>query len=119
MDYSKLGDAILGIGNTIRFVEIYDKGNKYRQIKKDVIPLLNETETEQSIEDALGRWKSRVKLSEKLGTPKYALAEYGKVKRITIPFNEDGLILVSLECEGFHEVILKEILEIINSFSEE
>ena len=119
IDYSNLGDTILEISNTIRFVEIYHKGNKCRHVRKDVTPLLDETETEQSIEDALDRWKTRVRLSEKLGAPKYAMAEYGRVKRITIPFNENGLILVSLDCEGFHEVVLKEILEIINLFSTE
>ncbi|WP_299293587.1 hypothetical protein [Nitrosopumilus sp.] len=119
MDYSKLGDSIFEISSTVRFVEIYHKDNKYCHVRKDMTPLLEETETEQSIEDALDRWKTRIRLSEKLGAPKYAMAEYGKVKRITIPFNENGLILVSLDCEGFHEVVLKEILEIINSFSKE
>ncbi len=117
IDYSILGNAILDISETVRFVEIYHKEKKFRHIKKGITALLDESETERSIEDAIQRWKSRVRLSEKLGVPKYAMAEYGKVKRITIPFNEEGLILISLECGSFHEVILKEIIDIINSFS--
>ena len=73
---------------------------------------LTTEETEKSIDDALTRWATRKKLADKLGEPVYAMAEYKKLKRITIPINDDGLILVSMDPTGFHEVLLKEIIDI-------
>jgi len=117
MDYEQLGNQILNFDKTIRFVEIYHKGKKYRKLRKGVESYLNQEETEQSINDAILRWKTRVNLSSKLGEPIYAMAEYKKIKRITIPFPKDGLILVSLEPDGFHEIIIKELIEILLKYS--
>jgi len=44
------------------------------------------------------------------------MAEYEKVKRITIPINDDGLILVSAEPSVNHETITKEILSIRDKY---
>ncbi len=117
MDYEQLGNQILNLDKTIRFVEIYHKGRKYSKLRKDVKSFLTLEETEQSINDAILRWKTRVNLSSKLGEPVYAMAEYKKLKRVTIPFTKDGLILVSLEPDGFHEIIIKEIIEIVHQYS--
>ena len=118
MDYTQLGRDIFKLSKTIRFVEIYHKERKYHQFREDAVPLLNDEETSQSIDNALQRWKGRMSLANKLGQPKYAMAEYEKIKRITIPFNQDGLILVSMDCDNFHEVIVKEIVEIAQFYLE-
>lgn len=116
MDYTKLGEDIAKISQDIRFVEIYHNEKKYRHFRDNTIPLLDEDETNQSINDALQRWKGRMALSDKLGKPIFAMAEYEKVKRITIPFNQKGLILVSIDHEGFHEVLIREIIEVANLY---
>ena len=96
----------------IRFVEIAVKGKTFTKIRPGLASNLTPAEIEESIVDSLARWKTRKKLSHKLGEPVYAIAEYKNVKRITIPVNHDGLILVTLDPTGFHEVIIKEIIEI-------
>ena len=45
------------------------------------------------------------------------MAEYGKIKRVTIPIFHKGLILVHLETTGYHEVIIKEIVEMKDTLS--
>ena len=85
-------------------------------MRNGLTSLLTPKETEQSINDAIIRWNTRTALSHKLGEPIYAMAEYKNVKRITVPFNKNGLILVSLDPTGFHEVLLKEIIEIKNKY---
>ena len=110
-------DKILTMDRKIRFVEIIFKNKKYSKTRKGLKSILTSPETEVSIADSLLRWETRKKLAHKLGQPLYAFAEYEKVKRLTIPINHEGLILVSLDSFGFHEVILKEIIEIKEGIS--
>jgi len=109
---SELAEELLNLDKTVRFVEIYHQGTKFVKMREGLSSLLNPEETEQSINDAVLRWQTRAALSNKLGEPLYAMAEYKKIKRITIPFSKDGLILVSLDPTGYHEIILKEMIEI-------
>ena len=108
----KICDKILNLNPQVRFVEIVYKDKICAKTRPDLDNFLTSKETEKSIDDALARWNTRKKLADKLGEPVYAIAEYKKVKRITIPVNHDGLILVSIDPTGFHEVLLKEIIEI-------
>jgi hypothetical protein len=105
-------DIIFNMDKKIRFVEIVVKDKTFRKIRPGLSSNLSPEEIEESIDDSLARWRTREKLSPKLGKPVYAMAEYEKVKRITIPINHGGIILVTLDSTGFHEVIIKEIVEI-------
>jgi hypothetical protein len=46
---------------------------------------------------ALSSWKKRTKLESKIGKGKYVLAEYEKIKRITIPLNHKHLLYITTE----------------------
>lgn len=116
MDYEELGNEIFSLSPTIRFVEIYHDGEKFSKTRTGFDPLLSVNETEQSIKDSISRWKTRKQLSDKLGEPLYALAKYEKITRVTISFGIDGLIMISMRPDGFHEVIIKEIIDIKNKF---
>ena len=105
-------DLILNLNRGIRYVEIAVRDKTFTRIRPGIANILTPEETEKSIDDSLDRWKTRMKLAPKLGEPVYALAEYKKVKRVTIPIDHNGLILVTMDSEGFHEVIIKEIIKI-------
>ena len=105
-------DKILNLNPKIRFVEIVYKDKTHMKTRSGLDIFLTTKETEESIDGALTRWETRKKLADKLGEPVYAMAEYKKVKRITIPISDDGLLLVSMDTTGFHEVVLKEIIDI-------
>lgn len=109
----EISDMILNLDKKIRFVEIVVNDKKILKIRQGVENYLTSEETENSILDSLKRWETRRKLSHKLGEPVFAMAEYKKVKRLTFPIHSDGIILVTLDPEGFHEIIIKEIIEII------
>ena len=117
LDYEKLGDEILNFDMSIRFVEIHYNGKKYRKLSQGLKSFLNPEETDRSINDAILRWKTRLVLSHKIGDPAYSMTEYKKVKRVTIPFNKGGLILVSFEPKGYHEIIIKKIIEIADRYT--
>lgn len=73
--------------------------------------LLTPQETREQINQAISTWEFRKKMVSKLGEFKYAMAIYNKVKRITIPYHENGLILVSMDPNGYHEITIEEILQ--------
>jgi hypothetical protein len=48
---------------------------------------------------AINAWKTRSKLAPKIGNGKYVLAEYEKIKRITMPLDNDHLLYITTEVE--------------------
>src|SRR4051794_30958909 len=62
---------------------------------------------------ALARWGLRNALAAKTGKGIYAMAEYEKIKRITVQLEDDHLLLVTTEVEASLDQIL--ILQRITS----
>jgi hypothetical protein len=51
-------------------------------------------------------------LSPKVGKGKYAMAEYEKVKRITIPLDYSHLLLVTTELNADHSGVIDQVLKL-------
>ncbi len=115
-DHEDFCNEIFKIDKKIRYVGIIDENRTYQKMREGLQCFLTTEETRESMNDAILRWETRKKLSKKTGQPIYAMAVYEKVKRITIPLDNNGLILVSMDPSGYHEVILKEIINIKNEF---
>ncbi len=49
------------------------------------------------MDEAIHSWQTRRKFSQKIGEGQYAMAVYGKIIRLTIPLNEDQILLVTLD----------------------
>jgi hypothetical protein len=49
---------------------------------------------------AINAWKTRGKLAPKIGKGKYVLAEYEKIKRITMPLGEDHILYMTTVVEA-------------------
>ena len=116
IDYEKFCDEVFKIDKKIRFVGIFNGHYHLIKMRKGLQSLLSVQETENSIIDNFTRWRTRQGLSKKLGNPLYAMAEYEKVKRFTIPINDDGLVLVSTEPSISHEIITKEIISLRDKY---
>ena len=102
----------LNLDKSIRYVAVVNDGKTYAKMAQTTKNLLNPKESSESINDAIPRWKTRKKLAVKLGEPVYAMAVYKKIKRITLPFDQNGVILVSMNPDGFHQIIIDELAEI-------
>jgi len=111
-DLEDLGNKILKLDKKIRFVYIVLKDKSYMRTREEFTNLLTTEQTDELVDDALARWETRRKLAHKLGEPLYAIAEYKNVKRITVPIDTDGLILITVDPTGLHEKIIKEIIEL-------
>ncbi len=118
MEYEKICDEILQCDKDIRYVCVYDYGELYDKIQPGKKSLLSKEETELSLSQAVYRWSTRKKTSEKIGKPIFALAKYEKLYRITIPIGGAGLILISTELNADVNGILDKIENIRNNYSE-
>jgi hypothetical protein len=98
----------------IRMVTICDSNGKimFSDHKPGVTNLLSPEESKKSLQMAVNAWKSRNELVGKIGKGKYVLAEYEKIKRITLPLGGDHMIYITTEPEADHVKILEGISKI-------
>ncbi|MGA7900271.1 MAG: hypothetical protein WCA39_15560 [Nitrososphaeraceae archaeon] len=102
---------IMNIDPRIRLVTICDANGNiifYRH-REGVQNLLSKDESKKSLEMAMAAWKVRDGFSDKLGRGMYVLAEYEKVKRITMPFGDDLLLYLTTEVGADHSIIYDRI----------
>jgi hypothetical protein len=86
---------IVDIDPNIRLVTICDADGRVSRHRQGVKNLLTPEESKKSLEMAMTGWKVRSDLSHKIGKGRYVLAEYEKIKRITMPFGDDYLLYVT------------------------
>ena len=90
---------IVELDSIIRFVAICNRfGEITAKFTRDNVTLhLNEYETSKLLREAANSWHYRHQLSFKLGKGKFALAVYEKLIRLTIPIDQENLLLLTLE----------------------
>ncbi|HET7284064.1 MAG TPA: hypothetical protein VFI70_05210 [Nitrososphaeraceae archaeon] len=113
--YDKLCKEILDLDPKIRFAGICDETGeiKYGGQREGIKNLLSPEETKKSNLQALARWGLRNALAPKVGKGRYAMAEYEKIKRITIPLEDDDLLLVTTEVEVDHGKIINDVRKLV------
>jgi hypothetical protein len=82
-----------------------------------VTNLLTPDESKKSLEMAVNAWKSRSLLAPKIGRGRYVLAEYEKIKRITMPLGERYLVYITTELQANHDNIISGITRLTYSDS--
>jgi hypothetical protein len=102
---------IINIDPSIRLVTICDSDGKpvYSRHRQGVVNLLTPSESKESLEMAMTGWKVRNELLHKIGKGRYVVAEYEKIKRITMPFGGDYLLYVTIEVQADHINIINRI----------
>ena len=114
MDYQNLHRKIMNMSPAIRFATICDTNGsvKYSGHRKGVKNLLTPSESRQSLRLAVTAWKIRSKLSRKIGKGKYVLAEYAKIKRITLPIGNKHLLYLTTSTGANHAKIINQIVRL-------
>jgi hypothetical protein len=77
--------------------------------REGVKNLLTPEESKKSLELAVNSWKIRTQLEPKIGKGKYVLAEYEKIKRITMPLGDNHILYVTTEVEAEHSSLIDSI----------
>lgn len=99
---------IIDMDPKTRMVTICDLNGKimFSDHRPGVVNLLTAEESKRSLEMAVNAWKARGALAPKIGKGRYVLAEYEKVKRITMPLGERHLVYVTAEVKADHARII-------------
>src|ERR1041384_2288053 len=97
MNYQKTHSDIMKLDSKIRMVTICDSSGKimFSDHRPGVTNLLTPDESKKSLEMAVNAWKTRSQLADKIGKGKYVLAEYEKIKRITMPLDDNHILYVT------------------------
>ena len=77
--------------------------------REGVRNLLTPDESKKSLDLAVNAWKTRSELAPKIGKGKYVLAEYEKIKRITMPLGDNHVLYVTTEVDADHSVLINRI----------
>jgi hypothetical protein len=95
----------------VRLVTICDLDGEimYSGHRQGTKNLLTSEESRNSLELAVKSWKIRSQLASKIGKGNYVLAEYEKVKRITMPLGENHLLYITTEVECNHSALINMI----------
>ena len=112
MDYKRIYDDVMNSDPKIRLVTICDSNGKimHSEHREGVQNLLSSEESKKSLELAVNSWKTRNTLAPKIGKGKYVLAEYEKIKRITMPLgDEQHLLYITTEPEADHSKIIERV----------
>ena len=114
MEYQFVHRNISNLDPNIRLVTICDMNGKimFSDHKAGVSNLLTSEESKRSLEMAINAWKERTRLAPKIGKGKYVLAEYEKIKRITLPLGGDHMLYITTEPQADHVKILDGISKI-------
>jgi len=114
----KFCSDILKIDSKIRFAGVWYHNELTHKTREGLTPFLDDDETDRSVRDAIIRWSTRKRLASKIGDPEFAIAEYGKTYRVTIPLTKNNLILVSTDTDYDIRGLVDKIQKIKNNFKD-
>ena len=111
MNYQKIYSEIMSFEPKTRMVTICDAHGKimFSDHRSGVTNLLSPEQSKKSLEMAVNAWKTRSELTDQIGKGKYVLAEYEKIKRITMPLGADHLLYITTEPGADHTKVINGI----------
>ena len=120
MNFDKLNADVMNIDSTIRYAAIQSEdGEKIcGGFRENISPILSSEELEMMHYYASQRWQTRKNIKHKIGSVKYAMAEYDKLKRISIPLNDEYMLMLATELNTDHTKVINNVLELIHNSSQ-
>ena len=117
MDYQKLCNDILNLDQKIRFVGVCDNTGEIKNggLKDGIKSFLTDDEYKKSNLITLERWRLHNTLADRIGKARYAMEEYEKVKQITMPLEDEHLLLISTEVNSDHGKVIESVIQLIIS----
>lgn len=117
MDYGKLCHDVLDLDPKVRFVGICDNTGiiKNGGLREGIKSFLTDEEIKKSNLITLERWRLHNTMADRIGKARYAMEEYEKVKQITMPLEDEHLLLISTEVDAEHGRIIEAAIQLIIS----
>jgi len=96
--YEILLNMLMDFDKSIRFAAISDnKGeilwHSQREGTKNIVPY---EETKQTLFRVIRAWEGNHKIMDDVGSGLYSITSYEKIKRISIPLNDENMLFVSM-----------------------
>jgi len=92
----------------------------FQKRREDIKSLFSLEETKEQLHKTIDSWKARTEVKDKIGKPVYSVTSYEKIKRMTIPIDDDGLLFLSMdnndeEVAKFNNINIKNISALIEN----
>lgn len=110
-------EKIIQSNDIIRFASICDRfGLIEEKLQREGLSLLlSENDTDKLVRAGVDSWHYRKQLSNKIGKGQYAMAVYDKIIRLTIPLDDNHILLVTLDNVEKTPKIVDTIKKILDS----
>jgi hypothetical protein len=117
MDYEKLCNDVLSLDTKLRFVGVCDNTGEIINggLREGIKTFLTDEEIKKANLISLQRWRLHNTLADRIGKARYAMEEYEKVKQITMPLEDEHLLLISTEVDANHGTIIESAIQLIIS----
>ena len=117
MDYKKLCHDVLDLDPKVRFVGVCDNSGEVKNggLREGIQSILTDEEIKKANLITLERWRLHNTLADRIGKARYAMEEYEKVKQITMPLEDEHLLLISTEVDANHGKIIESAIRLIIS----
>ena len=117
-EYYKLYESIMSLDPKVRFVSIINSQGQivYGGQRQGIENYLTPLDQQLSIKHALDSWRLRTQFADQIGVSKYAMAEYEKIKRFTVPIDQNNLLYITTETEVEQGLFVKNVLKLVESF---
>jgi len=111
MEIHQVAEKILKISPSVRVVSLIDLKGKlvFSERSKKVRILVSKKQSLASLKAAAKDWHQRKKLVKTLGSCKYVVAEYDKVKRIIMPAGKNHILYVTTTTAFDHNKIIRKV----------
>jgi hypothetical protein len=111
MEIEQAVKGILKVSPSVRVVSICDLKGKvvFSERSKKVKILVSKKQSLASLRAAAKDWNQRKKLVKTLGTCKYVVAEYDKVKRIIMPAGRNHIFYITTTASLDHSKVVRKV----------
>ncbi len=98
-DEGKLVSMMLEANKNVRYACICDSEGKilWNSRRDNIESMLTLEETKDSVKIACEHWAKRDHLAEKIGKGRFAVVDYEKLKRVTVPLGNNHLLYMHVE----------------------
>jgi hypothetical protein len=121
-DYSGFLEVLMMSNKKVRFSAICNLEGKllFQKRREDIRELFSLEETQKQLSGTIDSWKSRSEIRDKIGKPMYSITSYEKIKRMTIPIDDEHLLFISMdnkeeEVEKFRNIDIKNISTLLEN----
>ena len=111
MEIQAAAEKLIKLSPSVRVVSVCDTNGKlvFSAHAKRVKNVLSKKQSKDSLKNAARAWKMRKSLAGKLGACKYVVAEYGAVKRITMPAGRSHILYVTTTASFDHNKVVRKV----------